>query len=124
MMDCAAGESGRSFITISVCGAGDWLKRDCLLAMSRFRLYYAFMRNRSSNNPEDVNPIPSEPSPAELADDSGQTESSGPKKNPAAVALGRLGGAKGGPARAAKLSAKKRSEIAKKAAQARWKKKS
>jgi len=43
-------------------------------------------------------------------------------KNPAAVALGRLGGLKGGQARAAKLSAKERSEIAKKAAQARWKK--
>jgi hypothetical protein len=44
-------------------------------------------------------------------------------KNPAAVALGRLGGLKGGKARAAKLSSKKRSEIAKKAANARWKKK-
>jgi hypothetical protein len=44
-------------------------------------------------------------------------------KNPAAVALGRLGGLKGGKARAAKLSAKKRKEIAQKAAQARWKKK-
>lgn len=41
-------------------------------------------------------------------------------KNPAAVALGRLGGKKGGPARAAKLSAKKRKEIARKAASARW----
>ena len=41
-------------------------------------------------------------------------------KNPAAVALGRLGGMKGGRARAEKLSAKERSEIAKKAAQARW----
>ena len=46
-----------------------------------------------------------------------------PEKNPAAVALGRLGGLKGGKARAEKLTAKKRSEIAKKAAQARWKKK-
>lgn len=44
-----------------------------------------------------------------------------PIKNPAAVALGRLGGLKGGKARAEKLSAKKRSEIAKKAAQNRWK---
>ncbi|MCP5117474.1 MAG: hypothetical protein GY953_42165, partial [bacterium] len=44
-------------------------------------------------------------------------------KNPAAVALGQLGGLKGGPARAAKLSAKKRSEIAAKAARARWGKK-
>jgi hypothetical protein len=44
------------------------------------------------------------------------------KKNPAAVALGRLGGLKGGKARAAKLSSGERKEIAKKAARARWKK--
>jgi hypothetical protein len=44
------------------------------------------------------------------------------KKNPAAVTLGRLGGLKGGAARAEKLTAKQRSEIAKTAAQARWKK--
>lgn len=43
-----------------------------------------------------------------------------PKKNPAAVELGRLGGKKGGPARAKKLSAERRREIAKKAAGARW----
>ncbi|RJP71358.1 MAG: hypothetical protein C4532_07475 [Candidatus Abyssobacteria bacterium SURF_17] len=43
-------------------------------------------------------------------------------KNPAAVALGRLGGLKGGKARAGKLSAKKRTEIARKAARARWEK--
>jgi hypothetical protein len=43
-----------------------------------------------------------------------------PKKNPAAVALGRLGGLKGGKARAAKLSASKRKDIAKKAAHSRW----
>ncbi len=43
-------------------------------------------------------------------------------KNPAAVALGRLGGQKGGKARAAKLSPKKRSALARKAAQARWSK--
>lgn len=43
-----------------------------------------------------------------------------PVKNPAAVELGRLGGLKGGKARAEKLSAKKRSEIAKKAAKKRW----
>jgi len=43
-------------------------------------------------------------------------------KNPAAVALGRLGGLKGGKARAKKLSKKRRSEIAQKAAQARWRK--
>jgi hypothetical protein len=43
-----------------------------------------------------------------------------PVKNPAAVALGKLGGLKGGPARAAKLSSQERSAIAKKAAQSRW----
>jgi len=42
------------------------------------------------------------------------------EKNPAAVALGRLGGLKGGTARAQKLSPKKRKEIAKLAARARW----
>lgn len=44
------------------------------------------------------------------------------EKNQAAVALAMLGAAKGGQARAAKLSSKKRKEIAKKAAQARWSK--
>ena len=44
------------------------------------------------------------------------------EKNPAAVALGRLGGKKGGPARAAKLSAAKRKEIAQHAASVRWRK--
>jgi hypothetical protein len=42
-------------------------------------------------------------------------------KNKAAQELGRLGGLKGGKARAEKLSSEQRSEIAKKAAKARWK---
>ena len=41
-------------------------------------------------------------------------------KNPHAVALGRLGGLKGGKARAARLSAEQRRELARKAVQARW----
>ena len=45
-----------------------------------------------------------------------------PEKNPAAVALGRLGGLKGGKARAESLSPDRRTEIARKAARARWKK--
>ena len=44
-----------------------------------------------------------------------------PGKNPAAVALGRKGGLKGGKARAASLSPTKRAQIARKAAKARWK---
>jgi len=47
-------------------------------------------------------------------------ETSIKEKNPAAVALGRLGGLKGGPARAKTLTAKKRKEIARKAAKTRW----
>jgi len=42
------------------------------------------------------------------------------KKNPAAVALGKLGGMKGGRARAAKLTPQERTEIAQRAAKARW----
>lgn len=44
-------------------------------------------------------------------------------KNPAAVALGKLGGKKGGMARAKKLSPERRKEIAQKAARARWNRK-
>jgi hypothetical protein len=43
-------------------------------------------------------------------------------KNPAAVALGRRGGLKGGPARAAKLTQEQRTAIAQNAAKERWKK--
>lgn len=46
-----------------------------------------------------------------------------PDMRAAAAAFGRIGGRIGGPARAAKLSAKKRSEIARKAAAARWRRK-
>lgn len=59
----------------------------------------------------------------ESAEKPSKKKHSEPEKNPAAVALGRLGGLKGGKARAEKLSAKKRTEIAKKAASSRWKKK-
>lgn len=54
---------------------------------------------------------PDEPKPA--SDQSG--------KDPAAAALGRKGGLKGGPARAKKLGKKKLSEIGKKMAEKRWK---
>jgi hypothetical protein len=47
-----------------------------------------------------------------------------PEKNPAAVALGRLGGLRGGKARAASMTAERRKEIAQKAASTRWKLKS
>ncbi len=78
------------------------------------------MPNRSSKRPRDVNVL----AKAIVDQATGQAPpESKPEreKNPAAVELGRLGGKKGGKARAEKLSARKRSEIAKKAAEARWK---
>ncbi|MFB3060322.1 MAG: hypothetical protein ACE10C_03035 [Candidatus Binatia bacterium] len=50
----------------------------------------------------------------------GEEEKPAKKKNPAAVALGRLGGLKGGKARAEKLSKEERQAIARKAAKTRW----
>jgi hypothetical protein len=52
----------------------------------------------------------------------GEAEAPDPdeEKDPAAVSLGRRGGLKGGAARAAKLTAEERREIAKRAAAARW----
>jgi hypothetical protein len=55
-----------------------------------------------------------------LGDADPEPESSKPPKNPAEVALGKLGGSKGGRARAAKLTPDQRSEIARKAAAKRW----
>lgn len=51
----------------------------------------------------------------------GESEDKVKPKNPAAVALGKLGGLKGGKARANSLTPEQRSEIAKKAAAKRWK---
>lgn len=56
-----------------------------------------------------------------VAEATGEAEPEYPKeKNPAAVALGRLGGLKGGKARASKLTSGQKKEIAEKAAQTRW----
>ena len=52
----------------------------------------------------------------------GEEEEKPDTRNPHAVALGKLGGLKGGKARAQKLTAEQRSEIAKRAAAKRWKK--
>jgi len=59
----------------------------------------------------------------ELATGEQQEQDTNKGKNPAAVALGRLGGLKGGKARAKKLTKEQRIEIAKKAARKRWRKK-
>lgn len=59
---------------------------------------------------------------AEATDENPDEQPKEDGKNPAAVALGRLGGLKGGKARANKLTPEQRKEIARKAAAARWKK--
>jgi hypothetical protein len=79
------------------------------------------MPDRSSKNKrrtQDIGEL--ERAIADLTTGNPITDDPLPEKNPAAVALGRLGGLKGGRARADKLSAKRRKDIAKRAAQARW----
>ena len=75
-------------------------------------------RSRKKPPPDDINILASK-IVASATKDKPELEESD-EKNPHAVALGRLGGKKGGPARAKKLTAKRRKQIAKKAAQARW----
>jgi hypothetical protein len=60
------------------------------------------------------------PDPIAVLDRSGHCYYMAEGKNPAAVELGRFGGKKGGKARAEKLSAERRKEIARKAAKIRW----
>lgn len=81
------------------------------------------MPDRSKTRPRDPNQL----AHRIFLESIGEAEKTEPPevkpKNPAAVALGRLGGLKGGAARAAALSPKKRSQIAAKAAKSRWSKK-
>jgi hypothetical protein len=76
------------------------------------------MPDRSRKRPRDPNALAKQ-----LVDEAtGEAEPFDPNagKDPAAVALGRKGGLKGGKARAAKMTAKQRQDAARKAAQARW----
>lgn len=71
------------------------------------------------NRPRDLNQLAAS-LVADATDEDRDREPADDGKDPAAVALGRKGGLKGGKARAAKLTAERRSAIAKKAAAARW----
>ena len=77
------------------------------------------MPDRSRKRPADVNQL------GKLVVDLATGEADEPNpdegKDPAAVALGRKGGLKGGKARAARMTPEQRSEAARKAAAARWK---
>ena len=81
-----------------------------------------FVPNRSSKRgqgPKDFNQIAWEVVQKAIGE-MPKEEPPDPSKNAAAVTLGRLGGLKGGKARAETLTAAKRKAIAKKAAEARW----
>jgi hypothetical protein len=77
--------------------------------------------SKKSSKPRDVNSMAAA-IVAQSVDPEDQGDDPYEGKNPAAVELGRLGGKKGGKARAAKLTPEERSETAKKAAAARWSK--
>lgn len=84
------------------------------------------MDAKKKKRPRDVNELAAMivgEATAELDSETGDDQpTAGSEKNPNAVALGKLGGQKGGKARAEKLTPEQRKEIAKVAAQARWKK--
>jgi hypothetical protein len=77
------------------------------------------MPDRSSKRPRDVNQLAK--LLTNIATGQAEPEKREQGKDPAAASLGRRGGLKGGKARAASMTAKRRSQVAKKAAKARWK---
>lgn len=79
------------------------------------------MPNRSSRKkPRDLNQLAARIVEESTNDAPEPTSPNEPEKNPHAAALGRLGGLKGGAARAKKLTPEQRREIARKAAAVRW----
>lgn len=79
------------------------------------------MPDRSRKRPRDPNQLAKQV--VDIATGEAEEKVSSPPKNPAAVALGRLGGQKGGRARAQRLTPQERIAIAKKAAETRWRRK-
>jgi hypothetical protein len=77
------------------------------------------MPDRSRKRPRDLNSLAAS-IVGDATDENPPAPGPADGKDPAAVALGRKGGLKGGKARAEKLTPEQRSDIAKKAATARW----
>lgn len=73
---------------------------------------------KHGSRPKDINELSA--AIVREATEEQQPEEEKSEKNAAAVELGRQGGLRGGKARAAKLTPEQRSEIARKAAHARW----
>lgn len=85
--------------------------------MSAWAVWYNEFMPKRSSKPRDLNRL----AVAIAAEATGEAPQEPPSdKNPHAVALGRLGGMKGGIARAKKLTPEQRREIARRAAEARW----
>lgn len=87
------------------------------------------MEKDRPKRPHDVNALAAElvaeaTSEADPEADAATDPATGDERDPAAVALGRRGGEKGGKARAAKMTPDERSEAARRAVQARWQKSS
>ncbi len=80
------------------------------------------MTDKKKKRPTDLNKLAASILEDVTVDQPAKQEIVEDGKNPAAVALGRLGGLKGGKARAEKLTPEQRREIARIAAEARWKK--
>ena len=87
-------------------------------------MYYTDMSDdapKKKKRPRDPNQLAAQIVGEAVGDiDLSITEETSDGKNPAAVALGRLGGKKGGKARAERLTPEQRKEIAQKAAKTRW----
>ena len=103
---------------LNACQLGFWL------VTSKMPAYTDSMPKRSSKTQKGPSEIARHvlDTVVQDAEPAVQSEATKTEKNPAAVALGHLGGLKGGKARAAKLTAEQRVEIARKAARKRWNK--
>jgi hypothetical protein len=104
-----------------ICKHGTWMQKYAipLLTVTGIGTDDGTMRKRSSR---DVNTMAAKVIAEVLKKTEAPPLPKKKRKNPAAVALGRLGGLKGGAARAEMLTAAERSDIARRAAQARWQK--
>jgi hypothetical protein len=78
------------------------------------------MPDRSSKHPRDLNQLAARLVEEATRETTRDPKPDEPEKDPAAVELGRRGGLKGGKARAEKMTREERSESARRAAQARW----
>jgi hypothetical protein len=95
-----------------------WRKGNRVSEVAATERYDPRMPDRSRKRPRDPNQLAK--LVVDIATGEADDEPEDTGKDPAAVALGRKGGLKGGKARAAKMTAMERSDAARKAAKSRW----